>query len=143
MMFKRNLIRAGDPFQLSLAGRCHAAIAWLRGPALMRRWLLFVLVGAAAVAVAGVISIASVMQSASPTRPAVPAVPGATTADLMRSGPTSSEVTVLPGYDCHPEPNAGPRYVNPLVRGPVVVVMDKDGVVWGPDCVVTYGTAGS
>lgn len=55
MMFKRNLIRAGDPFQLSLAGRCHAAIAWLRGPALMRRWLLFVLVGAAAVAVAGVI----------------------------------------------------------------------------------------
>lgn len=109
----------------------------------MRRWLLFVLVGAAAVAVAGVISIASVMQSASPTRPAVPAVPGATTADLMRAGPTSSQVTALPGYDCHPEPNRKLRYVNPMDIRPAVVVMNKDGVVWGPNCVVTYGTAGS
>lgn len=142
MMFKRNVIRGSDPFRLSLAGRCHAMIAWLRGPALMRRWLLLLLGGACVASVAGVVVIAVIMQAASSVRPAVPeAITSNVT--LMRTGPGWSQVTPLPGYDCHPEPNRKFRYVNPMVIGPAVVAMDKDGVVWGPDCVVTYGTAGS
>lgn len=108
----------------------------------MRRWLLLILGGACVASVAGVAIIAVIMQAASSVRPAVPE---ATTSNvtLMRAGPSSSEVTALPGYDCHPEPNRQLRYVNPMVIGPAVVAMDKDGVMWGPDCVVTYGTAGS
>lgn len=141
-MLWRSRVRSNDPFRLTVPGRCYAVIAWLRGPALMRRWLLLLLVGAVVVAIAGVISIATVMQAASSARPAVPEATTSNVA-LMRTGPRWSQVTPLPGYDCHPEPNRKFRYVNPMVIGPAVVVMDKDGVVWGPDCVVTYGTAGS
>jgi hypothetical protein len=142
MMFKKRRIRYHDPFQLSALGWCRAAIAWLRGPALMRRWLLLVLGASCAVSVGGVIAIALVMHAASPAQPrAASGSPGQDVASQMRVGPASSEVTDLPGYDCHPMPGLGLKYLNPLVVGPSVVAVDRDGVVWGPTCVVTYGIA--
>lgn len=143
MMFKRNRIRSSDPFRLSALGRIHAAIAWLRGPALMRRWLLLVLGGACAVSVGGVIVTLTVMQPASPVQPTF-VVGGSAdaTADLLRVGPASSEVIELPGYDCHPMPTLGLKYLNPMRSGPSVVAIDRDGVRWGPSCVVSYGVAG-
>lgn len=65
------------------------------------------------------------------------------TAALFRMGPSSSEVIELPGYDCHPMPALGLKYLNPMRTGPSVVAIGKDGVVWGPSCVVEYGLAGS
>lgn len=144
MMFKRNMIRGSDPFRLSLTGRCYAVIAWLRGPALMRRWLLLVLGAACAVSVGGVVALAAVMHAASPLGTTA-AVGGSelNRASLLRAGPASSEVTALPGYDCHPMPPQAFRYLNPMSTGPSVVAVGKDGTVWGPSCVVTYGIAGS
>jgi hypothetical protein len=109
----------------------------------MRRWLLLVLAGACAVSVGSVIVTLAVMQAASPAQPtfAVGGSPDAT-ASLLRVGPTSSEVIELPGYDCHPMPTLGLKYLNPMRTGPSVVAVDRNGVVYGPSCVVSYGIAG-
>lgn len=128
---------------MSVLGWCQAGIAWLRGPALLRRWHLLVLGATCGVSVAGVIAIGVVMHAASPAQPTIASEsPTQDAAGLMRAGPGSSEVTELPGYDCHPMPTLGLKYLNPMLPGPSVVAMDRDGVVWGPTCVVTYGIAG-
>lgn len=143
MMFKRNQIRYQDPFRLSALGWCQAGVAWLQGPALLRRWLLLVLAAACGASVVGVIFLAVVMQAASPAQSTSAIGSSAqAAADLMRAGPASSQVTDLPGYDCHPMPTLGLKYLNPMLTGPSVVAMGRDGVVWGPSCVVTYGIAG-
>lgn len=143
MMFKRRKSRDQDPFRLSVLGRCQAGIAWLRGPILLRRWLLLTLGAAVAVAVGGVIVIAVVMQAASPAETGrASESPAKDVASMLRAGPASSRVTDLPGYDCHPMPALGLKYLNPMNTGPSVVAVDRDGVVWGPACVVTYGIAG-
>ncbi|WP_457144087.1 hypothetical protein [Mycobacterium sp. URHB0021] len=86
----------------------------------------------------------AVMQPASPGQQTIAAgAPDEGLATLLRVGPSSSEVVDLPGYDCHPMPSLGLKYLNPMRTGPSVVAIGKDGVVWGPACVVTYGVAGS
>jgi hypothetical protein len=143
-MFRGNRIRSSDPFRLSALGRCRAAVAWLRGPALMRRWLLLLLSVMSAVSLIGIVIVFAVMQPASPApQMAVARTPDEGIATLLRAGPSSSEVVDLPGYDCHPMPALGLKYLNPMRTGPSVVAIGKDGVVWGPACVVTYGVAGS
>lgn len=110
---------------------------------MLRRWLLLVLGAACGASVAGVLIIALVMQAASPAQPTTASERSVQdSADLMRAGPASSKVTDLPGYDCHPMSTLGLKYLNPMVTGPSVVAVDRDGVVWGPSCVVTYGIAG-
>lgn len=143
-MFRRNRIRASDPFRLSALGRCRAAVAWLRGPALMRRWLLLLLSVMSAVSLIATVIVFAVMQPASPAQQTIAAgAPDGGIAKLLRAGPSSSKVVDLPGYDCHPIPTLGLKYLNPMRTGPSVVAIGKDGVVWGPACVVTYGVAGS
>lgn len=143
MMFRRSKSRDQDPFRLSVLGRCQAGIAWLRGPILLRRWLLLTLGGAVAVAVGGVIAIVVVMQAASPAETVGESEsPAKDVASLLRAGPASSRVIDLSGYDCHPMTTPGLKYWNPMNTGPSVVAVDRNGVVWGPTCVVTYGIAG-
>lgn len=142
-MFNKSRVRDQDPFRLSVLGRCQVGIAWLRGPILLRRWLLLVFGAAVAVAVGGVIVIVVVMQAASPAETdGASESPADDMASLLRAGPASSRVTALPGYDCHPMPTLGLKYLNPMNTGPSVVAVDRGGVVWGPTCVVTYGIAG-
>ena len=143
-MFRGNRIRSSDPFRLSALGRCRAAVAWLRGPALMRRWLLLLLSVMSAVSLIGILIVFAVMQPASPAQQTIAAgAPDKGIDTLLRAGPSSSKVVDLPGYDCHPMPTLGLKYLNPMRTGPSVVAIGKDGVVWGPACVVTYGLAGS
>ncbi len=142
-MFRGHRIRSSDPFRLSTLGRCRAVVAWLRGPALMRRWLLLLLTVGTISCWAGVLLILFVMQPASPGETITAREPEEDTAALFRVGPSSSEVIELPGYECHPMPKLGLKYLNPMRTGPSVVAIGKDGVVWGPSCVVEYGLAGS
>ncbi len=143
MMFRRTRIRYRDPFQLSVLGWCQAGIAWLRGPALMRRWTVVALCAMCAVSLGGVVVIAVVIRDASPAQPRpTSGSPAQDVASLMRMGPASSRVTDLPGYDCNPMPTQGLKYLNSMPIGPSVVAVARDGVVWGPSCVVTYGIAG-
>jgi hypothetical protein len=143
-MFRGNRIRSSDPFRLSALGRCRAAVAWLRGPALMRRWLLLLLSVISAASLTGIVIVSVVMQPASPSQQRGAAgAPEEGIDTLLRVGPSSSKVVDLPGYDCHPLPTLGLKYLNPMLTGPSVVAIGKDGVVWGPACVVTYGVAGS
>ncbi|MGY4648688.1 hypothetical protein ACVWWN_002484 [Mycobacterium sp. URHB0021] len=97
-----------------------------------------------AVSLIGIVIVFAVMQPASPGQQTIAAgAPDEGLATLLRVGPSSSEVVDLPGYDCHPMPSLGLKYLNPMRTGPSVVAIGKDGVVWGPACVVTYGVAGS
>lgn len=142
-MFRANRIRSSDPFRLSTLGRCRAVVAWLRGPALMRRWLLLLLSFATISCWAGVLLVLLVMQPASPGETMMERGPEDNLAASFRVGPSSSKVVELPGYECHPMPTLGLKYLNPMRTGPSVVAIGKDGVVWGPTCVVDYGLAGS
>lgn len=143
MMFIGSKFRDYDPFQLSPLGRLRAAVAWLRGPALVRRWFAGVLC-VLCVSSFGMTVVLVVMQPASPEEMTMAVrEPGADVASLLRVGPSSSKVIDLPGYDCHPMPTLGLKYLNPMRTGPSVVAIGKDGVVWGPSCVVSYGVAGS
>jgi hypothetical protein len=151
VMFNRNQIRRSDPFRLSTLGWLRAAASWLRGPAFMSRWLLFGLTTLSVLSVAGTAALlVTVMQPASlALRSVIGAPPAAapTTSPppvsaMLRSGPSSSELVELPGYECHPLPGVGLRWLNPFRDGPAVVAIDRDGVIWGPSCVVTGGLAG-
>jgi hypothetical protein len=108
----------------------------------MRRWLLLLLSVMSAVSLIATVIVFAVMQAASPAQHAAGA-PDEGIAALLRVGPSSSKVVDRPGYDCHPMPTLGLKYLNPMRTGPSVVAIGKDGVVWGPACVVTYGVAGS
>lgn len=144
MMFKKNQFRESDPFRLSTLGRGRAFVAWLRGPALMRRWLVLLLSATSMMCLVVVLVLAFVMHGASPS---VPSPADMTSRDIQaeafRAGPTASKVVDRPGFDCHPMPNLGLKYLNPMNTGPSVVAIGKDGVVWGPMCIVTDGWAGS
>lgn len=142
-MFRHIRRRDTDPFRLSALGRCRAAAAWLRGPTLMRRWMVFLLSLLCAVSAAGSALVIVVMQPAS-AKPYYSTMMDRGPQDDLRSrlGLTSSEVTALPGYECQPLPQAESKYRNPFRSGPSVVAMDENGVLWGPACVVTYGLAG-
>ena len=140
-MFKHNRMRDTDPFRLSALGRCRAAAAWLRGPTLMRRWMLLPPSLLCAICAGASVLVIVVMQPASSTQ-YYPMDRGSRNDLRSRLGPTSSEVTALPGYECQPMPHAESRSSKPSRTGPEVVAMDENGVLWGPACVVTYGLAG-
>jgi hypothetical protein len=145
MMLRRNRTRLADPFRLSALGYCRAAAAWLRGPTLIRRWavvLWAVLASSTAIGVA--VLVVLVMQAASREllASAAPAGSRAALSGLLRAGPPSARVVDQPGFDCHPMPGSGLKYLSPLSTGPSVVAIDWHGVVWGPSCVVTDGVAG-
>lgn len=107
----------------------------------MRRWMLYLLSLLCAISAVGSLLDVVLMQPASPTQYYTMDSGGRN--DLRsRLGPTSSEVTALPGYECQPMPDAESRSSNPSRTGPEVVAMDENGVLWGPACVVTYGLAG-
>ena len=109
----------------------------------MRRWLLLLLSFAIVSCWASVLLVLLVMQPASPGETLMASEPDENLAALFRVGPSSSKVVELPGYECHPMPTLGLKYLNPMRTGPSVVAIGKDGVVWGPSCVVEHGLAGS
>src|SRR5690348_7798594 len=111
MMFIGNKFRDYDPFQLSPLGRLRAAVAWLRGPALVRRWFAGVLCVMCVVSF-GMTVVLVVMQPASPAEATMVArESGEDVASLLRAGPSSSKVIDLPGYDCHPMPTLGLKHL--------------------------------
>ena len=147
MMRRARRFGYSDPFRLSTIGRLRAGVAWLRGPATLTRWLLIVMTVCAILTLAAAVT-GSVMQAASPNPPAT-----STTAakgrpqsqdlkELLRAGPSQSNVVDRPGYECRPMPDRRVLYFNPFNSGPTVVVIDRDGVVWGPACLVSAGIAG-
>lgn len=142
-MFGDRRFRHSDPFRLSALGRCRAVAAWFLGPALMRRWQL-ILLSLTTAACFGAILVVLVVVHAAPRfqPPAASHEPDDALAAMLRVGPSSSTVTDLPGYECHPMPTLGLKYIKTMRIGPSVVAIDSDGVVWGPSCVVTYGVAG-
>lgn len=128
-------------------GRLRAGVAWLRGPATLTRWLLIVMTICAIVAIAVAVT-RSVMHAASPhpttTAAAVTGRPRSQDLkDLLRAGPSQSNVVARPGYECRRMPDRRVLYFNPFNSGPTVVVIDQDGVVWGPSCLVSAGIAGA
>ena len=61
---------------------------------------------------------------------------------MLRVGPPRSEVIERPGYECRPMTGRKVFYFNTFGRGPSIVAIDENGVVWGPNCLVSEGTAG-
>lgn len=142
MRFRYRRLHVADPFRLSPLGRFWAALAWMRGPMFLRRWVFAVLV-VGCLTYSGGVTIFSVMHAASPDKAAaIEARPGVG-ADRSRHGPASSQIIDLPGYECRPMPSSSLEYLNPMEMGPSVVAIDRRGVMWGPSCVVTNGLAGS
>src|SRR4051794_32566314 len=113
-MFRGRRIRSSDPFRLSTLGRCRAVVAWLRGPAVMRRWLLLLLSFATVSCWAGVLLVLFVMQPASPGETMMARELDDNLAASFRVGPSSSKVVELPGYECHPMPTLSLKYLNPM-----------------------------
>jgi len=128
-------------------GRLRAGLAWLRGPATLTRWLLILMIICAIVTIAAAVT-RSVMHAASPhPTTSVTAVTGRPRSedlkDLLRAGPSQSNVVARSGYECRPMPDRRFLYFNPFNSGPTVVVIDREGVVWGPSCLVSAGIAGA
>lgn len=153
-----NIRRSGysDPFRLSPLGRVRVAVAWVRAPAAVSRWLLFGFVVCAVVLTLAV-TVGIVMQAASPNVTTVHNQPSsragdsgpsryvAPSWDKSHAGPSSSKLVDVPGIsDCQP-----------FVRGehwsphrdpfgePIVLVVDETGTVWGPSCIVSAGRTSS
>lgn len=146
MMFRPRRFRYSDPFKLSTMGRLRAGMAWLRGPATLPRWWLISITICVVLTVALAVT-GAVMQAASPTSPASRVTVNGRSQprdlkELLRAGPSSSNVVDMPGYQCRPMPGRRVFYLNPFDPGPSVIVIDRDGVVWGPSCVVSAGIAG-
>lgn len=144
-----------DPFRLSPLGQMRAAVAWMRGPATMTRWLLLLFSACAVVTALG-FTVELVMQAASPTsmmprnqssprnRPLSQSRYVRPAWDMSHAGPSSSGLIDVPGIsDCRPLPAVKwPPYSDPFGE-PMVVVVDRSGVVWGPSCIVSPGRAWS
>ena len=145
--------RSDDPFRLSVLSRLSIAASWIRGPAVLTRWLVAGLTVCLLIAATGVAwlivmpspPIVSVMVTrptdSPPTPPSAAWLPP--TWDTSHAGPSSSRLLDVPGVtDCRPLA-AGNRFPTNLFGEPVPVVIGSDGVLWGPRCVVSAGVASS
>jgi hypothetical protein len=138
-MFGRNSIRFNDPFRLSPLGRVRAGISWLRGPAVVSRWLMLGIVTALVTALVLTVG-RSVLR-----RDAAPQVDDG----IVRSWPDVSGLVSAAGVsDCHRLADRPPLTLDGYTfwgTTALPVVIDRSLHVWGPRCVIGAGvvTAGN